>query len=94
LVCNWKDFGTDLHLHVCRMVQHKLTCYTINRDGTDGCQVCFVAKEYVAGDNSHCLDGAIVQIMGVFKPDDKNLSMQCLCHHNHGYAYAIVCVFN
>ena len=35
------------------------------------------------------LDGAVVKITEVFTPDHENRTIQCLYHHNRGYAYAI-----
>jgi hypothetical protein len=72
------------------MVQQEPVCCTINRDGSDGCRIGFLAREYAARENGRRLDGVIVQITEVFTPDHDNHYMQCLYHHNHGYVYAIV----
>lgn len=40
------------------------------------------------------MNGAIVQIMEIIKPDDNNPSMWCFYHHVHGYLYAFILVFN
>ena len=88
LVVNQNDMGIGLCFPLCSFVQNKLTCYTINNNGSY-C-VCFTAREYVTGDNDCQLDDAIVQIMEVFMADHKNCSMHHLFHHNLGYAYRIV----
>jgi hypothetical protein len=44
---------------------HKLACYTINGDGMDGCPVCFVAREVLAGGNATQLNGAVVCVVDV-----------------------------
>ncbi len=72
------------------MVEHELSCHIINSDNSDGCCVCFTAREYTAGDNGQHLDGAIVKITAFFTLDHEDQSMQCLYHYNHGYAYAVV----
>jgi len=68
------------------MVPNELSCYIINRDGSDGCCVCFVVHEYAARENGHWLDGQLAIITDVFKCNDANCLM--LCHHNHDYGYA------
>ena len=67
---------------------NELSCYTINSDGSDGWRVCFVAREYAAGENGRRLDGHTIRITDVFTCDDANGSMHHLDHHNHGYGYA------
>ena len=66
----------ELHLQI--TPPHQLACYTMTEDGTDGCHVCFVVWEVVAGDNAIWLDGAIVCIGTVFVSDHKNRSMRRL----------------
>ena len=53
LVLNWEDSDVDLHLRLRSFVCNKLACYSMNDDGSDGCCVCFTAREYSAGDNDH-----------------------------------------
>ena len=48
---------------------HEVACYTINEDETDGCHVCFVAREVLAAGNATWLDGGIVCIVSVFTSD-------------------------
>ena len=65
LVLNRNDIGRGLSLHLCMMVQHEFACYTISRDGMDVCYVGFLAREYVMGEKSGQLDGAMVHHAGV-----------------------------
>ena len=90
LILNRDDCGVGIRLRLHMMVVHKLTCYTINNDGLDGCRICFTAREYAAGDNGQLLDGAVVKITAIFTPDHENQSMRRLYNYNHGYAYAVV----
>ena len=90
LILNRDDRGVGICLRLHMIVQHELTCYTINSDSSVGCRVCFITREYAASDNGRRLDGAVVKITEVFMPDHGNRSIQCLYHHNHGYAYAVV----
>ena len=70
------------------MMPNELSCYTINSDGSDRCRLCFVVREYAAGENGRRLDGRTVRITDVFTCDDANRSMRRLYHHNRGYGYA------
>ena len=90
MVINRVDSGVGLCLHLHSFVQNECTGYIINVDGSEGCHICFAAREYTAGDNDRRLDGAIVQIVEVFTADHPNSTMRRLFHHNHGYASAIV----
>jgi hypothetical protein len=62
----------------------------MNKDGSDGCRVCFTAREYATGDNDLRLDGAVVKITDVFTAEHENRTMRRLFFHNRGYTYAIV----
>ena len=93
LVVNRVDSGVGLCLRLRSFVRNELAGYTINDNGSEGCRVCFAAREYVAGDNDHRLDGAIVKIVEVFTADHPNSMMRRLFHHNRGYASAIVLSF-
>ena len=77
-----------MQLRLRMTVPHKLACYTTNEDGTDGCHVCFVAREMSAAGNAIRLDGVIVCIGTVVTSDHKNRSMRRHIHHNCRYAYA------
>ena len=90
---NRDEKGVGLYLRLCSFVKHELACYTVNNDSSDGCCVCFTAREYTAGDNDICLDGAVVRIFEVFSADHENRTMRCLFHHNCGYAYAVIMAY-
>ena len=66
---NRDDGGVGLRLRLRSFVEHELACYTINNNGSDGCHVCFTAREYAAGDSGIHLDGMIVQIIEVLSAD-------------------------
>ena len=51
------DNGVGMELWLRMKVPNELACYTIRRDGTDGCRVAFAAKEYAAG--KHGLRGPL-----------------------------------
>ena len=87
LVLNREDSGVGMHLRLLMTAPHELACYTINGDGTDGCRVCFVAREAAAGGNAARLNGAAVCVVDVFTSDHENRAMRRLFHHNRGYAY-------
>ena len=53
LVVNLDDHGVGIQLHLRMMAQHKLARYNINEDGTDGCPVCFVAREVLTVGNAY-----------------------------------------
>ena len=88
LVLNRENNGVGMCLRLRMTAPHKLACYTINGDGTDGCHVCFVAREVLAGGNAARLNGAVVCVVDVFTSDHENSAIRRLFHHNHGYAYA------
>ena len=67
-----------------------LAGYAVRGDGTDGCRVCFAAREYTTPDKAHSLHGSLLRITEVFLPDSENRSMRALYHRNRGYAYAEV----
>jgi hypothetical protein len=65
-----------------------LAGYMVNDDGSDGCRVCFAAREYAVGVAGQRLDGASVWIKEMVLPDGKNVSKRALFHRNRGYAIA------
>jgi hypothetical protein len=65
-----------------------LAVHEVREDGSDGCCICFMAREYAIGQNAQRLDGLLLTVTEVFLPDSPNSSMRHLYHHNHGYAYA------
>ena len=66
LVLERADNGVGMELRLRMKVPNELACYTIRRDGTDGCRVSFAAKEYAEGEKGAKLDGVIVWIVDVF----------------------------
>ena len=61
LVLNRDDWGIGLwlHLHMTKMA-NKLAYYIIGSNGSDGCHVGLMAREYVTKDNGPRLGGAII----------------------------------
>jgi len=90
MVVNGVDSGVGLCLRLHSFVRNELAGYIMNDDGSEGCHVCFAAREYAAGENDHRLDGAIVKIVEFFTVDHPNSTMRRLFHHNRGYAYVTV----
>ena len=92
LVLNREDGGVGMCLRMRMSAPHELACYTINGDGTDGCRVCFVAREVAACGNAERLNGAVVCFVDVFTSDHENRAIRRLFHHNRGYAYGRIVV--
>ena len=65
-----------------------LAGYEVLADGSDGCRVCFAAREYAVGAHGQNLDGAVVLIREIVLPDDANSSKRAIFHRNCGYAIA------
>ena len=76
-----------MHLRLQMTAPHELACYTINGDGTDGCLVCFVAREVATSGNAARLNGLVVCVVDMFMSDHENHAIRRLFHHNRGYAY-------
>ena len=73
-----------------RLVEEtNLAGYLVRDDGTDGCRVCFTAREYAIGPTACRLDGSLLKITEVYLPDSANSSMRMLYHRNRGYAIAV-----
>ena len=87
LVLNREGNGVGMRLRLRMTAPHELACYTINGDGTDGCRVCFVAREVSPGENAARLNGMVVRVVDVFTSDHENSAVRRLFHHNCGYAY-------
>ncbi len=68
LVLERDDHGIGMELRLRMKGMDEMACYTIKTDGTDGCRIAFLAKEYVVGDRGLRLNGAIVQSVDVFYP--------------------------
>ena len=67
--------------------QTHLAGYEVREDGTNGCRVCFMAREYAIGGMAHRLDGCLLRITEVFLPDLENSSVRALYHRNRSYSY-------
>jgi hypothetical protein len=67
-----------------------LACYEMHPDESDGCHVCFAAREFAIGRRGQFLDGCTVFIKELVLPDDTNSAKRHLYHRNHGYAIAEV----
>ena len=80
--------GVGRLMRLCLIERIHLTGYEVYEDGTDGCRVCFTAREYAIGSMASRLDGCLLWIMEVFLPDSGNSSVRALYHRNRGYAYA------
>ena len=89
------DHAVGMELRLRMKVVDRMACYTIKADGTDGCRVSFLAKEYATGDRGVRLNGAIVRIVEVFLPANPNRNRKArrLYHHNCGYAVGEIVSF-
>jgi hypothetical protein len=94
LVVERFDYGDGMELRLRMKVADKLACCVIKPNGTDGCRVAFAAKEYAVGENGLRLNGAIVRMVEVFLPDNPNITMRHLYHHNRGYAVGEIVSFS
>ncbi len=80
--------GVGMLIRLRRVDVTHLAGYDVRDDGTDGCRVCFAAREYTTGPNMQLLDSALLCVTEVFLPDTANRSMRALYYRNRGYAYA------
>ena len=80
--------GVGRLVHLRLVEETHLACYDVRDDGTDGCRVCFTAREYATGANARQLDGLLLWITQIFLSDSENSSMRMLYHRNCGYTYA------
>jgi len=62
-----------------------LASYKMHPDGSDGCSVCFAAREFAIEWSGQFLDGHTVAIKEVVLPDNTYLANPHLYHCNHGY---------
>ena len=62
------DHSNGMELQLRMKVMDEMACYTIKTDGTDGCCVSFLAKEYMASDRGLRLNEVIVRIIDIFYP--------------------------
>ena len=77
--------GVGLQIRMKMVEGIHLAGYMVNDDGSDGCRVCFAAREYAVGVAGQRLDGASVWIKEML-PDNENASKRALFHRNRGYA--------
>ena len=47
-------------------------CYIVNSDGSDGCSIAFMAREYVPSKNGSDLNGVLAWLLVVLLPDNEN----------------------
>jgi hypothetical protein len=74
--------------HLRLVEKTNLAVHKVGKDGSDGCRICFTAREYAIGENAQRLNGVLLAVAEVFLPDSPNRSMRHLYHRNRGYAYA------
>ena len=74
--------GNGVDTLVCLRLVEKvhLACYLVKMDGTDGCCICFVTREYASRETARLLDGSLLRITEVFLCDSPNKSMRALYH--------------
>ena len=87
------DHGVGMELRLRMKVVDEMACYTIKPDGTDGCRISFLAKEYATGDRGVRLNGAIVRMVEVFLPNNPNRTARRLYHHDCSYAVGEIVSF-
>ena len=88
LVLERDSHGVGLQIRLRMVDGNSLAGYQIQVDGSDGCRVCFAAREYAVGVGGQRLNGASVRIQEMVLPDDENTSKRALFHRNRGYAIA------
>jgi hypothetical protein len=93
LVLERDDHGVGMELRLRMKVVDEMACYTIKPDGTDGCRVSFLAKEYTAVDRGVRLNGAIVWNVNVLLPNNPNMMARRLYHHNCGNVFCEIVFF-
>ncbi len=91
LVLERPTHGVGLQICMKMVDGMHLAGYLVNDDGSDGCCVCFAAREYAVGVAGQRLDGASVWIKEMALPDNENASKRALFHRNRGYAIAELC---
>ena len=82
--------GVGMNLRMRLVDESHLAVYQIKSDGSDGCRVCFAAREFAVGHRGQRLDGRMVVIKEIVLPDDENSAKRQLFHRNRGYAIAEV----
>ena len=82
--------GVRMKLRMRLVDKTNLACYEMHPNGSDGCRVCFAAREFAIGRRGQFLDGCTAVIKELVLPDDTNSAKRHLYHHNRGYAIAEV----
>ena len=93
LVLEKPTHGVGLQIRMKMIDRMHLAGYLVNDDGSDGCRVCFAAREYAVGVRGQRLNGESVWIKEMVLPDDDNVSKRALFHCNwwlchHGVAWS------
>jgi hypothetical protein len=74
------DHGLGILLHWCMVRKDELAAYAMKSDGSNGCHIAFVEREYAASDNGSRLNGTAVHLVDIFLPDDENTTANHLYH--------------
>jgi len=90
LVLETSSCGVGMQIRLRLVNNMNLAGYIVLADGSDGCRVCFAAREYAVGARGQSLDGTVAVIREIVLPDDINSSKRALFHRNRGYAIAEV----
>ena len=85
LVGDGKRHGVGMKLWMRLVNKTHLAGYQMLPDESDGCHICFAAREFAVGQRGQCLDGCTVVIKEMVLPDDKNSAKRHLFHRNHGF---------
>ncbi|KAL3793036.1 hypothetical protein HJC23_003044 [Cyclotella cryptica] len=90
LVLETGSHGVGMPIRLRLLQKTHLAGYAILPDGSDGCRVCFAAREFAVGVGGQRLDGAVAVIREIVLPDDSSSSKRALFHRNCSYAIADV----
>jgi hypothetical protein len=93
VVLQHADGRVGIPLCLCGLVPNELACFVINPDGSDGCRIVFVAREYAGIENARWFAGALVHLVAVYLLEHENRMAQCLYHHNCRYTVGEVLEF-
>eukprot|EP00956_Cyclotella_meneghiniana_P022829 scaffold43575_cov41-Cyclotella_meneghiniana.AAC.2 len=77
----WLDDAEQLPVHV------------LLEDGSLGCRVGFIAKQYATPYRGRYFDGTVIEILDVYSSDAKktpNPAQRALAHRNCGYAHGFI----
>ena len=90
LVGDRKRHGVGMKLRMQLVDKTHLAGYRMLPDESDGCHICFAAREFAVGQCGQFLDGCMVVKKEMVLPDDENSAKWHLFHRNRGYAIAEV----